>query len=161
MEREESQVFMEGVDFDDVVEEEFEDEEGAGQQVGRVEAMNDALEASNFKAFLKACGAGASDGAKPPTLRGFFSKREGRADPLDAPLKAVLERDGAELERLVDRLKNSVLGMRLRLARIVDELRGAEVQASEALSFLNLRAEVLCEYWSFISLFAAMKVALC
>jgi hypothetical protein len=157
---EDEQLFMEGVDIDDVIEEEFEDEEGAGQQLHRVEAMNDALEAGKFKEFLKACGSGPGDGAKPPSLKGFFYKSDGRAEPLDAALKAVFERDGPELERLVDRLKNTVLGMRVKLARVVDELSAAEVDVSESLSFLNLRAEALCEYWSYISLFALMKVRL-
>jgi hypothetical protein len=158
MDEDQPQVFLEGVDIDDVIEEEFEDEEGTGQQLRRVEVMNDALEAGKFREFLKACGPGSSDAVKPASLKGFFYRREGKPELLDAELKAVLERDGAELERLVDRLKSAAQGMRVRLARIVDELGAADADAAEALSFLNLRVEALCEYWSFICLFAVMKV---
>lgn len=158
MDEDEQQVFMEGVDIDDVIEEEFEDEDGEGQQLRRVEAMNDALEAGRFREFLKACGAGSGDAVRPASLKGFFHRREGKPEPLDPVLKAVLERDGADLERVVDRLKSAAQGMRVSLARIVDELGTGAAEASEALSFLNLRVEALCEYWSFICLFAVMKV---
>jgi hypothetical protein len=159
MEVDEQMAFIEGVDIDDVIDEEFEDEEGTGQHLRRVEAMNDALEANKFKGFFKTCALESTEGVKPPNLKGFFYKSEGKADALDVALKAVFERDGVELERLIERLQNAVLGMRLKLAHIVDELSAAEVDVAEALSFLNLRVEVLCDYWSYICLFGIMKVS--
>lgn len=119
-----------------------------------VESQNEALLAGKFKEFFSSC--------KDPKLKSSSSSsRPFLSVPkaVAADVSELLKQDSAEILNLVSNLKNNIVGMRLQIAGLVDEIRSSGIDTKEAHSLLKLRLEALADYWSYLCLLALFKVA--
>jgi hypothetical protein len=161
MDREESGS-IEGLDDADL--KNFIDEEEVVEDgvVGRsyletVEEQNDHLMAGQLKEFLQSC---RSRKARVDfnVSKEFFQKEVQNKAQLPQDLAEIVAMDSQELTSLIASLKNAVAGMRVKVAKIIDVVSQCSSDPQESISLINLRVEVLCEYWSYLSLFALKKV---
>ena len=154
---------MEGLDSDDMndfVENEDEHSEHHKEDhTGLLEKQNDALMTNNFKEFFSLC---KIKGLKPDLS---FSKEFIQKDlsmskqgSLTADTAELIKIDMSELAQLVSSLRNSIMGMRIKVGRIIEVIRESNTDPQESISLINLRIEILTEYWTYLSLLVIMKV---
>lgn len=128
-------------------------------QLEGVEKQNDSLMANDFKEFLGFC---ATAGGKidPKITRELLLKDEvsAKGSVASAEVERIVKMDAMELTTLISTLKNSIMGMRVKLAQIMEHLAESETDPKESISLINLRIEILAEYWSYLSLLVIMKV---
>lgn len=118
-----------------------------------VESQNEALLAGKFKEFFSSC-KDSKIKSSTSSSRPFLSVPKAVA----ADVSELLKQDSAEILTLVSNLKNNIVGMRLQIAALVDEMRSSGIDTSEAHSLLKLRLEALADYWSYLCLLALFKV---
>ena len=158
-----SKYTIEGVDIDDVIEEESYDEDGYGLTVDK---MNESLMNDRFKEYIGLFGEGlgANDekkkGRSAGDLKGIFSRREGKVEGVSEDVRAIVEMDRSEVEVLVDSIKSATVSMRLKAAKMMEDIRNSEADPAESISLVNLRVEVLADYMSYICLLCMMKVCI-
>lgn len=149
--------------FDDETMKNFiEEEEQEEGPLGRsylesVEEQNDFLMDGKLKEFLHHC---KSKKSKPDiNLSKEFLLKEGAVKAvIDKDLEEIIAMDAKELQSLLSSLKNSIMGMRIKVAKLIDQISQSSTNPGDSISLINLRVEVLCEYWSYLSLFVIKKV---
>lgn len=136
-----------------------EEEQSMGEYKSYAEKQNDALAENKWKQFLALC-KNDSVAAVPKGQRLALEKVEqaGSNKALPADIQEVVTADMPELVRLVSSIKNSALGMRVKIAGIIDQIRASDAKLSDSISLINLRVEVLMEYWSYLCLLAIARV---
>lgn len=163
MSSEEDHGVVEGMGEDDlnnyIGEEGEEDEEDVSGYLAVVEKQNDALMEGNFKQFLSLCKSEQSGVKVDHKLaKEIFPKESYKSSSFPADVASIVHVDTPELLTLVAALKNSIMGMRVKLAAIVDTIGESEADPQKSISLINLRIEVLADYWSYLSLLVLKKV---
>src|SRR3990167_1409608 len=118
-----------------------------------VESQNEAILAGKFKEFFSYC--------KDANLKSASSSNKPLlivAKAVAADVSELVKQDSAEIMALITNLKNNVVGMRLQIAGLVDEIKSSGVDTNDAHSLLKLRLEALADYWSYLCLLALYKV---
>lgn len=133
------------------------EDEGEKQYLGLVEQQNDALMEGNFKKFLSLC---KMKGQKPDHRfsKEIFQKESYRASSFTSEAAEIVKMDSSELTTLLSELKNAIMGMRMKLAKIIDKISESDADPKNSLPLINLRIEVLLDYWTYLSLLVLMKV---
>ena len=155
---------MEGLDEGDIKnfigeEEEEENQKDAGScYLDLVEQQNDLLIENKFKEFMSVCKDKKSK-IDFQFSKQFFLKESNQKATISKEVTAILSMDAGELKNIVISLKNSIMGMRVKVAQIIDFLSQSESDPTNSINFINLRVEILCEYWSYLSLLVMMKVS--
>lgn len=150
--------------FDDETMRNFIEEEDEVEETGvgrgyleTVEDQNDCLMDNKLKEFLHMC---KTKKAKVDfNLSKEFLLKDGTSKGnLPKEIADIVSMDAEELKNLVSTLKNSIMGMRIKVAKIIDLVNECNSNPQDSISLINLRMEVLCEYWSYLSLFVIKKV---
>lgn len=162
MDSSDEHVQVEGLDdqdIDDIMGDEYADGDEFESRRTLVERQNDLLVAGKIKEFVKSLMV--PDAKADSNLsQNFFLKRD-KAAAKSAAVgidQTTLKQELPDLQELVSNLKNNAIGMRLKLAEVQDELAASGTDQTKSLSIVNLRTEVLLEYWSYLSLFSIMKL---
>lgn len=161
---EEDDMIVEGLDEEAINEimgedqEEGDEEEQMGYHRKKAVEQNDYLLEYKFKDFLKSCNPENEKSFSVNFKADFFRKSEPSAKALDPQVQELIEMDMPELEKLIQNLKNCIMSMRVKVAEIIDAIRSSEESPKEAISLVNLRVEILTEYWSYILLLALYRV---
>ena len=163
MSSEEDHGVVQGMGEDDlnnyIGEEGEEDEEDVSGYLAVVEKQNDALMEGNFKQFLSLCKSEQAGVKVDHKLaKDMFQKESYKSSSFPADVASIVRADTPELLTLVAALKNSIMGMRVKLAAIVDAIGESEADPQKSISLINLRIEVLADYWSYLSLLVLKKV---
>lgn len=160
MNEEEPQVLVEGLEDSQVNDlyEDDEEDQTLGDYKTTVEKQNDALIDNKWKQFLSLCSTDAPQPPKDQRLTLEKSTHAAGKASLPSDIQEVVAADMPELLKLVSSIKNNVLGMRVKIAAIVDRIRLSEANPSDSISLINLRVEVLAEYWSYLCLLAICRV---
>lgn len=152
---------IEGLDDDDLnnlMGDDDSHEDGEGHTlVSAVEAQNDALMEYNFKKYLslfKSKGAKIDHGLS----KEIFQKETYKAASFPSDVAEIVKMDLPELTKLLSDLKNSIMGMRIKVASIIDFLNESSVDPSDSITLINLRMEVLADYWTYLSLLVLKKL---
>ncbi len=162
MDSSDEHVQVEGLDdqdIDDIMGDAYGDGEDTETRRALVERQNDLLATDKMKEFLKSLAVPEIKG-EPNFKQNFLQKRDkaiAKAGLVDID-PAVLKQDLPDIQELVTNLKNNAIGMRLKLSEVHDELIASGTDQTKSLSIVNLRTEILLEYWSYLSLFAIMKL---
>lgn len=133
-----------------------EEGEDAGY-LGQVELQNDALMEGNFKKFIGLCKVKGGK-ADHRFSKEIFEKETYKASSFPADVSEIVRMDSPELAVLLKELKNAIMGMRVRLAQITDKLAESDADPQNSISLINLRIEVLLDYWTYLSLLVLKKV---
>ena len=149
--------------FDDDTMKNFIDEEEAEEgplgsgYLETVEEQNDCLMDGKLKEFFQLC-KNKKTKVDINISREFLMKETQSKNALPKELEEIVAMDTEELKSLLSTLKNSVFGMRIKVSRIIDLVSQSSSNPKDSISLINLRLEVLCEYWSYLSLFVIKKV---
>ena len=141
-----------------IEEEEEVEETGVGRgYLETVEDQNDCLMDNKLKEFLQMC---KTKKAKIDfnLSKEFLLKDVAPKSTLPKEISDIVSMDAEELKKLLSTLKNSIMGMRIKVATIIDLVNESSSSPQDSISLINLRVEVLCEYWSYLSLFVIKKV---
>lgn len=122
-----------------------------------VEQQNDALMEGNFKQFLNLCKVKGMK-ADHRFSKEIFQKESYKSSSFPADVAAIVKMDVSELSKLVSELKNSIMGMRVKLAKVIDLISNSDANPTDAISLINLRIELLSDYWTYLSLLVLKKV---
>jgi hypothetical protein len=161
MSSEDERAVVEGLGDNDL--QNYIEDEGASENEGEcayltvVEQQNDALMEGSFKKFLSLC---KMKGMKADHRfsKEIFQKESYRASSFTSEAAEIVKMDLPELTILLSELKNAILGMRMKLAKIVDKISESEADPKNSLPLINLRIEVLLDYWTYLSLLVLKKV---
>lgn len=161
MSSEDERAVVEGLDDDDM--QNYIEDEGASEEEGEtgylnlVEQQNDALMEGNFKKFLSLCKMKGQK-ADHRFSKEIFQKETYKASSFTSEVAELVKLDLPELMVLLSELKNAIMGMRMKLAKIVDRISESEADPKNSLPLINLRIEVLLDYWTYLSLLVLKKV---
>lgn len=158
MEEDQKQVEIDGLDDDAVARLYEDDQEDGGQYKEQVIKQNDAIVDKKWKQFFSLCKTGDGSQQAPKDSRITLDKFEQGSKNLPAEIQEVVNTDMADLIKLVSSIKNGVLGMRMRVAEIIDQIKTSEADPQQSISLINLRVEVLAEYWSYLCLLALARL---
>lgn len=163
MDREDASSSIEGLDDEDIKnfidEEEEEEVEDANSKsyLDSVELQNDCLMENKLKEYLQLCKSRKSK-IDFGFSKDFFLKESAPKPDSGKSATDLLAMDAEELKLLITNLKNAIMGMRVKVANIIDLVSQSESDPKESISLINLRVEVLCEYWTYLSLLVVKKV---
>jgi hypothetical protein len=161
MSSEDERAVVEGLDDNDM--QNYIEDEGASEEEGEtgylnlVEQQNDALMEGNFKKFLSLCKMKGQK-ADHRFSKEIFQKETYKASSFTSEVAELVKLDLPELMVLLSELKNAIMGMRMKLAKIVDRISVSEADPKNSLPLINLRIEVLLDYWTYLSLLVLKKV---
>lgn len=161
MNSEEEQAQIDGLEDDDLhnfIDEERESaEEELQNYLTSVEAQNDALVENDFKGFLSLF---KKNGVKVDhkLSKEIFQKESYKSSSFPSDVAAIVKMDLPELTSLLSDLKNSIMGMRIKVATIIDFLKDSGADLGDSISLINLRMEVFTDYWTYLCLLVLKKV---